>query len=165
MRAKTIVLVCAPLVSLGCGAGELEYTERGDDPAATDGDGSGEDDEDVGGDGIEIAGTWIDSFGITNTITDESWGWQYPGYPDMDFAITQYDNDEGVAIVQNGKQNQMGEHLWGRFEWTFVDDVPYYCQTADGLASEELAADRAPIDHDNVHANCNGYAWFELIPI
>ena len=59
----------------------------------------------------------------------------------------------------------MGEKLWGRFEWTFVDDVPYYCMTADSLESEDAAAGRASIDHGNVSANCNGYAWFELMPI
>jgi len=145
-------LVCAALV--GCGSGEVKYTEGGEDPQGND-----ENEE------IDIAGTWIDSFGITNTITSESWGWQYPGYDDMNFAITQFDNDAGVAIVQDETANEMGDKLWGRFEWTFVDDVPYYCMTADGLDSEDAAAGVASIDHDNVSANCNGYAWFELMPI
>jgi hypothetical protein len=153
MRTMIRGLVCAALV--GCGSAEVKYTEGGGDPEGTDG----------GNDDIDIAGTWIDSFGITNTITSESWGWQYPGYADMSFTITQYDNDVGVAIVQDGAANDMGDKLWGRFEWTYVDDVPYYCMTADGLESEDSAAGLASIDHANVSANCNGFAWFELMPI
>jgi len=156
MRAKIVGFVCASLV--GCGAAEVKYTEGGD-PEGTGGDGN------EGGDAIAIAGTWIDSFGITNTITDESWGWQYPGYPDENFVITQYDNDAGVAIVQDDAKSDMGEKMWGRFEWTFQGDVPYYCMTADGLVSEQEAADTPSIDHENVEANCNGYAWFELVPL
>ena len=154
MRTMTMGLACVILA--GCGSGEVKYTEGGGDP---EGNGDG------GSDDIAIAGTWIDSFGITNTITSESWGWQYPGYPDENFAITQYDNDAGVAIVQDGATNDMGEKLWGTFEWTFVDDVPYYCMTADGLATEEQAVAKPPIDHNDVTVNCNGFAWFELIPI
>ena len=158
MRTSAWVLVYGCLA--GCGSAEVKYTEGGEDPEGTDGAEGNESD-----DGIAIAGTWIDSFGITNTITSESWGWQYPGYADMSFTITQFDNDAGVAVVQDDVANDMGEKLWGRFEWTFVDDVPYYCMTADGLDSEDAAAGRAPIDHGNVSANCNGYAWFELMPI
>ena len=158
MRTMIMGFVCAALV--GCGSGEVKYTERGGDLEGTDGDGGDEND-----DGIAIAGTWIDSFGITNTITDESWGWQYPGYPDMSFAITQYDNDAGIAVFQDEVANDMGEKLWGTFEWTFVGDVPYYCQTAEGLATEEQAVAKPPIDHGNVTVNCNGFAWFELMPI
>jgi hypothetical protein len=153
-----MLVVCAVLTA--CGSADVKYTGGGDDPQGTDGTGGSEND-----DGIAIAGTWIDSFGITNTITDESWGWQYPGYPDESFSITQYDNDAGVAIVQDAAADDMGEKLWGRFEWTFVEDVPYYCMTADGLDSEDAAAGRASIDHGNVSANCNGYAWFELMPL
>jgi hypothetical protein len=156
MRAMMMGFVCA--VVAGCGPADVKYTEGGGDPEGTDGDGGNDE-------GIAIAGTWLDSFGITNTITDESWGWQYPGYPDTSFAITQYDNDAGVAVVQDEIGNDMGEKLWGRFEWTFVDDAPYYCMTADSLESEDAAAGRASIDHGNVTANCNGYAWFELMPI
>ena len=147
----------------GAAGGELDYTERDGDGDGADaaGDAPGDEQQD---DEIAIAGTWVDSFGITNTITNESWGWTYPGYPDLDFTITQFDNDAGVAIVQDDWATK-GERLWGRFEWTFVGDVPYYCQTVDGLMSEELAEDREPIDHDNVQANCNGYAWFEMMPI
>jgi hypothetical protein len=152
MRAMTLcVLIC------GCGSGEVDFA-HGDPDEGAEGDGQNDD-------GIAIAGTWIDSFGITNTITSESWGWQYPGYPDMSFTITQYDNGDGVAVVQNQAEDEMGDKLWGLFEWTFVGDVPYYCQTASGLASEEEAAAHPLIDHGNVKANCNGFAWFELIPI
>ena len=157
MQTKALGLVCAVLAA--CGSADVKYTEGGDDPSGTDGSGGEEND------GIAIAGTWVDSFGITNTITNDSWGWQYPGYPDENFAITQYDNDAGVAIVQDGTKSDMGDKLWGRFEWTFVEDVPYYCMTADGLASEQVATTTPSIDHENVQANCNGYAWFELMPI
>ena len=157
MRAMTLfALIC------GCETGEVDFAQDDPDDGA---EGDGQEGDGQGDDGIAIAGTWIDSFGITNTITDESWGWQYPDYPDMNFTITQYDNDDGVAVVQNQAEDDMGDKLWGLFEWTFVNDVPYYCQTANGLASEEEAAAHPLIDHDNVKANCNGFAWFELVPI
>src|SRR4030095_9546760 len=74
MRTMTMGLVCVGLA--WCGSGEVKYTEGGGDP---EGNGDG------GSDDIAVAGTWLDSFGITNTITSETWGWQYPGYPDENF--------------------------------------------------------------------------------
>jgi hypothetical protein len=159
MRAMTMMVLCSTLPAVGCGSGELDYSDRDGDGANTDGTDGADD-----GDGIAIAGTWIDSFGITNTITDDAWGWTYPGYPDYDFDIVDYDNDDGLAIVHDAFETK-GEKLWGRFEWTFVGDVPYYCQTADGLASEEAATEMEPIDHDDVTANCHGFAWFEMMPV
>lgn len=152
MRAMTLIALM-----FGCETGEVDFAQRDPDEGS---EGDGQDDE-----GIAIAGTWIDSFGITNTITDESWGWQYPGYPDVNFAITQFDNDEGVAIIQDEAPNDMGEHLWGRFDWMWMDDVPYYCQTATGLSDEDAALSTPASNRANVGTGCNGTAWFEMIPI
>jgi hypothetical protein len=153
MRTMIRGFVCAALV--GCGSADVKYTEGGGDPEGTDG----------GKDEIDIAGMWMDSFGITNTITSESWTWEYPGYPDVHFMIAQYDNDEGVAILEDQAPNDMGEKAWARFDYMFLDDVPYYCETGTGLPDEDAALSTPPANHSDPGTGCNGTAWFEMTPI
>jgi hypothetical protein len=158
-----------------CGSGEVEYTHGGgdaDSDADTDGDADTDSDADADSDAdtdagkyeIAIGGTWVDSLGIGNKVTDETWTWSYPPYPDTVFDITGFDNEPGVAVVHDSVPNDNGEQLWGRFDWTFVDDVPYVCHAADSATAEDVATSAPTPDRNDLTSGCRGFEWWAFYP-
>jgi len=149
-----------------CGSGEVHYTrglpEESEADADTDADADGDADTDVGEYEIAIGGTWVDSLGIGNLVTDETWTWHYAGYPDTVFEITQFENDPGLAIVHETEANDSGDKLWGRFDWTWMGDVPYICHATESVPDEETAISAPAPDRDDLTSGCGGFEWWQL---
>jgi hypothetical protein len=156
------------IFATACGTGEVKYTPRAETDTDTDTDGDtdadSDADTDVGKYEIDIGGTWVDSLGIGNAITDETWTWTYPGHPDTIFDITEFENEPGVAVVHDSVENDAGEQLWGRFDWTFSNDVPYVCHAADSVADQAAATSAPTPDRNDLTSGCQGFEWWALYP-
>jgi hypothetical protein len=153
-----------------CGTGEVQFTEGDPNEPEVDADTDADTDSDADTDAtpseyeIAIGGDWIDSLGIGNVITDETWTWSYPPYPDTIFDITQFENELGTAIVRDSVTNDDGNKLWGRFDWTFDGDVPYICHSEGGHLEEDAATSAPEPDRDDLTSGCRGFEWWALYP-
>lgn len=110
---------------------------------------------------LEIAGSWVDDFGGSHVITDETWtmGDTMSGV----FHISRYDNGENWLVAQNDGNNAYSPNLWSRFDWTEHGGELYNCQTVFDGASEQDALDATPADPtDPTTAGCQGFAWSKL---
>ncbi len=134
--------------------------DAGSDIAA---DGQGGPDADTGSTDVEplaISGSWVDSFGGAHEISSEEWQ-----IGSSTHIITQYDNEAGYVIAQNGSDNEFSPDLWSRFDFAWdSSNTLYYCQSAFGAADEAEAlatpaADRGGFDTDG----CGGFAWSQLV--
>lgn len=159
------------IVGTACGSGEVTYTrgvpdesDTDDTDADTDADADSGADTDAGKYEIAIGGNWVDSLGIGNRITDDSWTWTYPGHPDTIFDITQFENDPGLCIVHDTEPNDAGDKLWGRFDWTWVDGAPHYCHAVGEVADEDAAMSAPPPDREDLNSGCGGFEWWRLMP-
>jgi hypothetical protein len=103
---------------------------------------------------IAVDGAWVDNWGGTHVISADAWSsWG------ATYLITQYDNDAGFAIAQNGAGNEWNAGLWSRFDWTWIDGELAYCQTAYDAATEADALGTAAADATNPDSGCGGFSW------
>lgn len=109
--------------------------------------------------GLEIAGAWFDDFGGEHIITDEVWETTFA--PDtFGYTIAQYDNADRVVFAQDD-----GDDSWSKYEWTYLEDELYYCQTGFGLDTLEDAMATPDADPgDPAASGCGGFAWSRLLP-
>ena len=147
MRTRIILgLLAMTLALAGCGG------DDDDAPAAA-------------GDGIEIEGTWTSEFG-TDVIDDDTWSSDFGTGPSVS-AITQYSNEENVAITQNADDADFDPSKYNRNVWTEIEgDSFFYCTTDFGLDTEDEAAesDTAPDASDPESSGCGDgdFSWSKL---
>lgn len=134
--------------------GEFE-TSPEDESGSESGDESSSDSgESSGAASLEISGMWVDDFGGGHVITDTSWATSY-GEDVYPYTITAYDNPGRFAIAQSDDDD-----TWSKFEWTFVVDALYFCQSAFGEASAQDAANATDADPtDPAASGCGGFGW------
>lgn len=118
---------------------------------------------------LAIVGDWAEVAGAFPTR--EVWG--YHAIDDAvwtdafgsTYAITQYDNDAGVIIAQNGAGNGYNPGAWSRFDVTSDGEGGwYYCQTAFAAAAEADALATPPADaSDPATTGCGTFPWSHLI--
>lgn len=108
-------------------------------------------------DALEIAGSYVDNWGMDHTVTAASW--ETMG---SSFAVSQYSNAEDWLVAHNGATNAFNPGLWSRFDWTVAADKLYYCQTAFDAADEAAALATAAADQSHLDTGCGGYAWSRL---
>jgi hypothetical protein len=107
---------------------------------------------------VEIIGDWVDNWGSYHEITNESW---VSG--GSSFAISQYDNEMGWAVAQNGSENSYFPSLWSRFDWTFQDNAFWFCQITFDAETEEAALAVAAADATSpADSGCGGFSWSQL---
>jgi hypothetical protein len=113
-------------------------------------------------DDIAVLGDWVDNWGQSHTISNTSWNTE-----GALFALSQYDNDEGWAVGQNGEDNTFSPNLWSRFDWITVDSTLWYCQSTYDAETEDGALTAAPVDaSDPANTGCGGdFSWSSLIPV
>jgi hypothetical protein len=137
---------------------ETEDTEDTDDTENTeDTDDTDDTDDTAPPEILDLIGTYTDSWGGTQTVTDETW---LTGYGSL-FHISQFDNDAGSLIAQNDSGNAYNPDLFSKFEWTMNNEGLYYCQSAFDAATEEDAMN-ATANATDLTAGCGGFGWTEL---
>ncbi|HOU53129.1 MAG TPA: LIC_13355 family lipoprotein [Myxococcota bacterium] len=110
---------------------------------------------------LEIAGTWQDPWGGTHRISESRWEMVGMG----SFEVLEFHNDGRWIVAQNDPANQWNPGLFSRFDWTFLDQNLWYCQTAFAAASrEEAAATPAADSTDPATGGCGGFPWTLLTP-
>lgn len=156
MLRLTSLALLIPLSFLVACDGSKDDDTGADANSSVDTDSGAEDSaEDSGSvDTIEVAGDWVDNWGGAHLISADAWSsWG------STYAITQYDNDVGFAIAQNGADNEWGAELWSRFDWTWIDGELAYCHTAYDAATEADARAIAAADATNPESGCGGFSW------
>jgi hypothetical protein len=153
------------------GSADADGTD--DDTATDDADGSadaddtdddtGTDDADSDSDGsapvsIDLMGDWVDGWGSTHSISDDTWS--YDGIP---YHISVFDNDVNFAVAENG----VGAWVvgWSRFDWaTDADGNHFYCQTTYDAATEEAALAATISVATDLTTGCGtgGFPWTAL---
>lgn len=120
---------------------------------------------------LEIAGLWVDGFGAEHDITTETWAMAFPpmegsGEPSIStFAFVSFSNEERWAIAQNGSANPFSADLFSRFDWTWVGQDLWFCQTSYDAATADAAQGTAAADAtDPANAGCSGFSWSSLQP-
>jgi hypothetical protein len=108
-------------------------------------------------DALEIAGTYVDNWGMDHEVTQTTWTTM-----GSSFAIAQYSNAEDWLVAHNAASNAYNPDLWSRFDWTVASDTLYYCQTAFDAADEAAALATAPADRADLETGCGGYGWSRL---
>ena len=166
MKLLTNMLLLVPL-TLGCA--DKESTDTADIDADADADSDTDTDADADadtdadsdadadadaddtgsdvGDGIEIAGTWIDIHDDIHEITNSTWS--YTGYTDL---ILEFNNDEKWVIT-----SAIGQYYRTRWIWE-SDTRWYWCVTAVDTSLDTLE-DYGPIDPADLEAGCAGDIW------
>ena len=94
--------------------------------------------------------------GVLNTRSATTYGFKVPGVS----YISAYDNETGTIIAQNDASNAYNPDLWSRFDWEYVADKLWYCQTAYAAESEEAALATEAADATNpAEEGCGGFSW------
>ena len=148
LQALTLMLVAA-LAACGCGS------DNGD--ASTDAAGSAADA--FSGPPIEIAGTWMSSFG-EEIISSTSWSSSM-----STAAVVEFDNDGNLAFTQNAADAQYAPGKFNKLVWTEPSgDTLYYCTVDHGLDSLEAAkaTTKAADDSDPANSGCGDFGWTKL---
>jgi hypothetical protein len=138
----------------------------GDDGADTSSEGDGT--STTGGDALEIVGEWLEVFpgggGMqTHTITEESWAIASE-FGDSLHHIESWDSRARLLVAQSDAANAFNPELWGKFEWVFVDDALYYCQSVYDAETPEDAWAAPGADPGDLEAGCGGFPWSPLEP-
>ena len=108
---------------------------------------------------LEIAGSYVDDWGIQHEVTDATWTMD-----ESVFHVSSYSNDEEFLVAQNDAGNQWNPDLWSRFDWTWDGQDLYYCQIAYDAVTEQDAAGNTGADRSDLAAGCGGFGWSRLIP-
>lgn len=143
------VLVLATLALVACGEKDHVHSEDSTtDDSATD---------DSQATGLEIAGSYTDSWGGSHTVSETSW---VSG--SSSWAVAAYDNDGDWLVAQNASTNAYFPDLWSRFDWTWDGADLYYCQFAYDAASQADAEAATGADRADLAGGCNGFGWTQL---
>ena len=128
---------------------------------ATD-DGSGSDGGSTGGEGLEIAGEWVETFPDmttqTHTIDAATWT-SVSQFGTLTFHVDAYDNALGVLVAQNDAGNDFNAEQFSRFEWVFDGPDLYYCQSVYDAATADDAWGAAGADPGDLQAGCATFPW------
>lgn len=143
----------------------------GEDGTASGGgeEGGGEDgggDDGTEPDPLAIIGSYLDDESNEHVISASQWLIDYGPTDQYTYALTQYDNDAGWVVGENGADNVGEAGFWSRFDWV-VDGggTVHVCQTTYTAADEQAALDATPADtNDLSSAGCPGYGWLSLTP-
>lgn len=107
---------------------------------------------------IEVAGTWENQFGMTETIDDEMWDFMH---------LVDFDNGERWAITQNPDDDEHNPDAYNRLYWTSIeDDTFYYCTAVFGKETEDEAREaEGTADEEDLEGGCGegGFEWTEMI--
>ena len=107
-----------------------------------------------------IAGTYVDDYGEVIQIAEGIWR-----IDTSLFHITILNNAQEFLIASNDPNNPWSADLWSRFDWTRDSTgALYYCQTAYGAASQQLAEDTARPSMQNFPKGCGVGSWSKLTP-
>lgn len=121
-----------------------------------EGDGDG-DDEANADDEPDIVGEYTDEYGDTHTIDAASWT-NSAGV----FHIEQWNDEDGWLVAQNDAANEYSPELWSRFDWVWMADDLFYCQSVfDGATLDAALAGSA---NDDLMTGCGGFAWTAMTP-
>lgn len=110
-------------------------------------------------DPLEIIGIYDDDVSIVHEIRDDRW--VLDGEPDtLTFFISYYDNELRFVVAQSPNDSK-----YHKFEWVYVGDQLYYCQSAT-LQETAVAAENAPgaDSSDPTAGGCVGGPWHPLTP-
>ena len=109
---------------------------------------------------IEIAGTWNDGFGGSETIATDKWV-----FPLGTSAILEFDNAKNTAFLQAPKDDKYNPNKFSKIVWTEpAADSVHYCTVDMGkdtlplAKASKLTAD----DKDLVGKGCGGFGWTKL---
>jgi hypothetical protein len=104
--------------------------------------------------GLEIIGTWEESFGGVLEITSVGWN---------DSIIREYDNDENVVYAQNSCAAYFPAKF-SKYVYTQpTNDSFYYCTVVYDAATLEAAkASDATADEGNLDTGCSGFPWSKV---
>lgn len=174
-----LVWTCALLA--GCDADD--DAEGGGDTAADTADASGSTDATTaatGGSGEEagsgsdgtgaaatIVGEWTETFpgggGMqTHSITEETWTMSSE-LGESVHHIEEWDVTAGFLIAQSDDANEFNPGAWGKLEWQWVGDVPYYCQSVFDAMSADAAKSAGGASPD-LETGCGDFPWSALEP-
>ena len=106
---------------------------------------------------LEIIGEWIDDWGFSHDVAQETWK-----MGDSVFHIAQFENETDFLVAQNDAANEWSPELWSRFDWTFDSSDLYYCQIAYDAADEATAVANTSADRTDLAAGCAGSPWSKL---
>ncbi len=119
----------------------------------------------TGGVGLEIAGSYMDEWGISHEISDDAWKMD-TGMGSVDtYHVLSFDNDANYLVAQNDAQNAFNPNLYSRFDWTEFDGALWYCQTVFDAATPQDAENATPADPtDPSVGGCGSFPWTNLTP-
>ncbi len=155
-------LLAGALLFAGCpptGDDDDSTVAAADDDDDDDDDSAPADDDDAVPGPLELIGSYLDGWGSFHVVTAETW---HTGLAPTDsvYLISQYDNDAGWVVAQNGEDNAFFPEAWSRFDWTTVDGQLYFCTTAYDAGTEQAALDAdAPDATDPSASGCCGFSW------
>lgn len=141
--------------------GEKDHTHSEDstaDDSATDDSTADDSAEDSSPAGLEIVGSYTDSWGGSHTVTEETWA-----SGSASWAIAAYDNEGDHLVAQNAATNTYFPGLWSRYDWLWSGAELYYCQSAYDAATQ-ADAQAASADRTDLGAGCGGFGWTLLTP-
>ncbi|MEC8052918.1 MAG: hypothetical protein VX210_19140 [Myxococcota bacterium] len=159
----------ALMLVIGCGSSESNdtdpadvadptTTQETDDPTTDDTTTDDETDDSTTVEDLALAGKYVDSWGTEHEISNDVWLQGSSAY-----HISAYDNETGTIIAQNDASNAYNPDLWSRFDWAYVADKLWYCQTAYAAESEEAALATEAADATNpAEEGCGGFSWTQL---
>ncbi|MBX7084580.1 MAG: hypothetical protein K1X88_35570 [Nannocystaceae bacterium] len=140
----------AILLACLCGCGDDSPSGSGGDGSSSTGAPSNE---------LELIGEWVDDAGVMHRIDASTWFQAHD--PDaLTYFIDHFDNDANYLVARLANDD-----TWSRFDWTFVQDVPWFCESARGLASAQAAEATAAADASApATGGCMGGPWTALAP-
>lgn len=113
---------------------------------------------------IEVAGTWADPFGTTETITATDWNAKGSGFESKS-SVVEHDNKDNWAITQSSADDPYSANKFSKRVWTEPKDGAFhYCsvvfgqETADLAKATTLTADDGDLDGKG----CGGFPWSKL---
>ena len=176
MKCLAWILIPALALSVACGEkveddtappeGDTDTDTDTDTDSDADGDTDADADADTDADTdpIEIIGDYDDNWGMSHSVTADSW--VMDGYGSIStFWFTSWDNDADMVVAQNDKANEWSPGLFSRMDWTEQGGALYFCQSVFDAASAEDAWTQPAADpSDPSSTGCGGYAWSQLTP-
>ena len=111
---------------------------------------------------LAIEGRYEDDYDSIHEI--DAWSWtSSSSWGTSSYSVSQFDNDAGWIVAQNGADNSYNPDLWSRFNWTSnADGQLFYCQIAYGEKTEKAALAVADADAADLKTGCSGFSWTAL---
>jgi hypothetical protein len=110
---------------------------------------------------FELAGTWSNNYGGTETFTETEWD---SGFGVM--AIASYDNHANWVVMQSPEDDEYTPNLFSKTVWLEEEEgVVYTCTVAyelDTIEEAEAAKDTSDAT-DPLNEGCKGFGWTQLL--